>query len=226
MTSAAPVTSKRAGKGRPSGNKGGRPANPTPKWDVDRKVWVVRITRIVNGPQEPYDLPGIRENQPEKASAIAKMLSIKLRNGEAVPMGEGETFSIWAERWMDERAARGLSSVADDRGRMRKHVIPIIGVHPMATITRDQIECLVEDLDRKIDLDDAEDEAIGWKTAFNIWGLVTKAFDDAVNSKKRDLRARADNPCTGIKGSYFYGSAGVGLSAPCRTLCDLSSWVS
>jgi integrase len=181
-------------------NKGGRPANPTPKWDVDRKVWVVRITKVKNGPQVPYDLPGIRESQKEKATEIAKLLSDKVRRGEVVRPGEGETFGIWTERWMGDRAARGLSSVADDRGRMRKHVIPIIGMHPMATITRDQIECLVEDLDRKIDLDDDDEEAIGWKTAFNIWGLVTKAFDDAVNAKKRDLRARPDNPCTGIKG--------------------------
>ena len=31
--------------------------------------------------------------------------------------------------------------------------------------------------------------------------LVTKMFDDAVNSKRRDLRVRTDNPSKGVKGS-------------------------
>jgi len=187
----------------------GRPANPTPTWNPVRKIWEVRISepkpegwpKGKEAPRKVHDLPGIREDEPKRAAKIAKRFSDSVRRGEgAPPMADGETVADWSDRWLDEREARGLSSVADDRGRMRKHVLPVIGPFPMATINREQIEHLVEDLDRKIDLDDEEDEAIGWKTAFNIWGLVTKMFDDAVNAKKRDLRARKDNPATGIKG--------------------------
>jgi integrase len=188
----------------------GRPANPTPHWDPDRKVWTVRVSlpkpagwpKGKEAPRRTYDLEGIPEGKEhqERADAVAKIVSDKVRRGEGVSFGEGETIAIWSERWLADREARGISSVQDDRGRMRKHVLPILGPHPIATITREQIEHLVEDLDRKIDLDPEDDEAIGWKTASNVWVLVTKMFDDAVNAKKRDLRARTDNPAKGIKG--------------------------
>jgi integrase len=186
----------------------GRPANPTPQWDSDRKVWVVRITEPKppgwpvgkEAPRKAHDLPGIREDQPERAKAVAKIVSDRVRRGEAAPMELGETVAVWAERWLDERDARGISSIADDRGRMRKHVLPVLGAYPVATITREQVERLVEDLDRKIDLDDENEEAFSWKTASNVWTLVTKMFDDAVNAKRRDLRMRQDNPAKGIKG--------------------------
>jgi integrase len=178
----------------------GRPANPSPVWDSDRKIWTVRITVKVNGPQEWHDLPDIPEDQADVAKLVAKGLSDRLRRGAAVRPGEGETITLWSARWLKDRNARGISSVKDDEGRMRKHVLPVLGAYPIATITRDQIESVVEDLDRKIGLEEGDEDALGWKTAQNTWMLVTKMFDDAVNAKKRDLRARSDNPCKGIKG--------------------------
>jgi hypothetical protein len=135
----------------------GRPANPTPKWDSERKTWEVRITipKPVDwparkaAPRRRYDLPGITEDQADRAKAVAKIVSDRVRRGEVVSFGEGETVAIWAKRWLDDREARGISSVVDDRGRMRKHVLPVFGPYPIATITREQIERLVEDLDRK-----------------------------------------------------------------------------
>src|SRR5580692_6074544 len=149
----------------------GRPANPTPVWDPDRKVWVVRVTMPKpadwpadkEAPRRPYDLPGIAQDQKERAMAVAKIVSARVRRGEGVSFGEGETIAIWSERWLADREARGISSVEDDRGRMRKHVLPVLGPHPIATITRERIEHLVEDLDGKIANED--EESIGWKTA-------------------------------------------------------------
>ncbi len=42
---------------------------------------------------------------------------------------------------------------------------------------------------------------LSWKTAANVWGIVTKMFDDASASKVKALRVRqGDNPAAGVKG--------------------------
>jgi nitrogen fixation-related uncharacterized protein len=35
---------------------------------------------------------------------------------------------------------------------------------------------------------------IKWKTARDVWGVVSKMFDDATNAKTRALRVRETNP--------------------------------
>src|SRR5208282_1396182 len=70
------------------------------------------------------------------------------------------------------------------------HVVPVIGSKPMAMVNRSDIERVVEVLDNKV-----QAGAISWKTALNVWGIVTKMFNDAQNSKQKDLRVREDNPC-------------------------------
>lgn len=40
-------------------------------------------------------------------------------------------------------------------------------------------------------------EALSWKTALDVWGIVSKMFKDACASKIRALRARTDNPAAG-----------------------------
>jgi integrase len=65
----------------------------------------------------------------------------------------------------------------------------------MREVTRAEIEGLVEALDRKV-----RQGELGWKTAGNLWGLVTKLFDDARRSKRRDLRVREDDPTEGVRG--------------------------
>lgn len=106
-----------------------------------------------------------------------------------------ETADGWAERWFTSREERGLTSVRDDRGRWRKWVSPQIGARPMTEIATIELERLVEHLDASV-----RAGKVGWKTAGNVWGLVTKAFDDAAHSKALSLRVRADNPATGIRG--------------------------
>ena len=111
------------------------------------------------------------------------------------PAPEPETFEAWAVRWCADREARGLTSVDDDRGRLRKWVHPALGKHPVVAIAKSELEDLVEQLDRQV----AEGE-LSWKTATNVWGLVTKAFADAAASKTRALRLRNDNPAEGVRG--------------------------
>ena len=62
----------------------------------------------------------------------------------------GRIVSEWVKRWLESRTARGLSSVSDDKGRLEKHVLPILGPLAMPTVTKDDVERLVEHLDAKI----------------------------------------------------------------------------
>src|SRR5665213_2797827 len=95
-------------------NKGGRPANPTPKWSPERKVWSVRVTTRVNGGQESRDLPNIREDQPDLARAVAKLVSDRLRRGEGDGAPHGDTVTAWLDGWIKDRKLRGIVSAQQD----------------------------------------------------------------------------------------------------------------
>lgn len=65
----------------------------------------------------------------------------------------------------------------------------------MAAVTRDHLEQIVQRLDAKVSRGE-----IRWKSALNIWGTVTKAFDDAHRGKILELRVRSDNPAKDVRG--------------------------
>lgn len=147
-----------------------------------------RIVWDEGNPNNPIDLV--------RAKAAAAELQALANKGQwpppvtAAPKPTGpEVFRVWVQRWLAERERRGLKSVRDDRGRMLNHVIPLLGDKPVADITREDVEQLVEKIDAKI-----INNHLSWKTAQNIWGLVTRAFADACGSKVKALRARFDNP--------------------------------
>ena len=106
-----------------------------------------------------------------------------------------ETVEAWSTRWCDAREARGLTSVDDDRGRLRKWVLPKLGPRAITTITRTDLEALVEDLDSRV-----RAEELSWKTALNVWGLLSKMFDDACNGKQLALRVLTTDPASGVRG--------------------------
>ncbi len=114
----------------------------------------------------------------------------------AVPKPKGETLADWAGRWFAARARRGLDVYADEK-RWAKWVEAFdgLGSTPMVAITTDTIEAFVEHLDGKV-----LEGALAWKTAINIWGLVTKAFDDATRAKERALRVLTVNVAASVRG--------------------------
>lgn len=65
----------------------------------------------------------------------------------------------------------------------------------MASVTRADLERIVQQLDAKVCAG-----TIRWKSASNIWGTVTKSFDDAHRGKILELRARDDNPTKDVRG--------------------------
>lgn len=156
--------------------------------------WHVRVT-MPDGSRPPIAMPGIAQDDVAEAKRMGAIVSRRARELSAVPFEKGETVNEWADRWLDEREARGLTSIRSDRSRVRQHVLPDLGPLAMREVTRDDLERFVERLDRRV-----SEGAIGWKTAGLIWGLVTKMFDDATNAKRRDLRVREDNPAYRVRG--------------------------
>jgi integrase len=106
-----------------------------------------------------------------------------------------ETFADWVKRWIEARSVRGIVNAPNDAKTLGKWVTPTLGPQPIANITRSDIEALVEELDRGV-----QAGKLSWKTAANVWGLVSKAFADAHNAKERALRVRDDNPASDVRG--------------------------
>lgn len=109
---------------------------------------------------------------------------------------EGEPLKDYADRWCAAREKRGLSSVDDDRGRLRKWIFPLLGERtPITAIQTRDLERLVEFLDEQVIA-----EELSWKTAKNTWAIVSAMFKDAERSKVLALRVRKDNPAFGVRG--------------------------
>ncbi len=104
-----------------------------------------------------------------------------------------ETVAQWSERWLAVREEKGYTSVCDDRGRLSAHILPVLGSVFVREVTRAHVEDLVEKLDAKV-----RGGKCSWKTAWNVWGVVTKVFSDACRSKQRALRVRDDNPAKDV----------------------------
>jgi integrase len=73
--------------------------------------------------------------------------------------------------------------------------LTIIGPKPIATVTRHEVEEVVQALDRAV-----RSGELRWKTATNVWGVVTKMMTDAGRSKTLSLRVRNDNPARDVEG--------------------------
>lgn len=181
-------------------SKGGRPPTGRPKWSKSKGMWRAWVKDPNTGEFVPVDMPGISETDETRARTLAKVIARKAINIGAVPEHTAETVNEWFDRWLEDREARGIATVGHDKSRLRRHVRDVIGTVPIADVTRDDIERVVEDLDRKILLPVGHADHLEWKTAGNVWSLITKAFDDAANAKTRALRARPDNPAKGVKG--------------------------
>ena len=109
----------------------------------------------------------------------------KAKRGTQASADGAETVREYCDRWFKDRERRGLSSIKTDRGRMRNHVLPLIGDRPVRAVAVDEMRAVVERLDET-----ALAGSFSWSTALKVWGLVTKMFSDACNSKVAALRVR------------------------------------
>ncbi len=136
----------------------------------------------------------VQEREEETGELLAKKKSREAEKAKPSHRGNGETVKSWSGRWLADRKLRGIVTVAHDAGRLGKHVLPIVGSLAVQAFRREDVERVVDDLDRKVRLDDDDDDHLSWKTASNVWVLVSKMCKDMADAKRRDLRVRDDNP--------------------------------
>jgi integrase len=153
--------------------------------------------RLGDGSRPWADIPA-EHGRTEARKHAARLQELEDERGEVLAARRGAALGAeiparWFERWHAERRTRGLRSVDTEESRIRDYVLPYLRGATMASVTRDELEDVRDGLDAKI-----RAGKLSWKTCANTWGLVTKAFADALNSKRRELRARTDNPVLGI----------------------------
>jgi len=154
--------------------------------------WHARFTRA-DGTRTnwiPLD-PSIAEDDEDGARACAAEFAGTAKR--TTKDGKGESVAAYSKRWLDARVGR-VQSVADDRARIRDHVLHVLGALEARAFTRDDVERVRDDLDDKI-----VRGALAWKTAASVWTLVTCMCADMVTAKKREFRVREDNPCRDVK---------------------------
>jgi integrase len=114
----------------------------------------------------------------------------KRPKGPPIAGGEG---AAWWDKYLAHRDALGLSPVLH---AFRPHIKPFFGDKHPRDWTPQLIEKFVGYLDGKIAA-----KEIAWKTASNVWGLLTKSCKVACSAKaSTGLRVRVGNPCAGIEG--------------------------
>lgn len=163
--------------------------------------YVVRPPASLDPKRTPMHFPPSAKSPQQEArvrervkAAVERRAAGKLDAGPGDAPTDDETVSQWFELWAQAREAKGLSTVADDRGRFRAHIEPEIGRCPISGVTTPDIERLVEALDAKV-----HSGRLAWKTARNVWSVVTRMFKDARKSKVLALRRRDDNPTVGVE---------------------------
>ncbi len=183
---------------------------------ADGKTYYRARIRLADGTRVRVDVPGkystpaggksaderaelyaqaVQEREDETGELLKRKNATDAENAKQRDPRRGETVRLWSDRWLVARELRGLRSVDTDRGRLAVHVLPRIGAVPIAAVTRDELEALVENLDTRVRASE-----LSWKTALHAWGLVTRMFADACGAKQRDLRVRSDNPAAGLHG--------------------------
>jgi integrase len=148
---------------------------------------------------------GFRVGEPgaeDGARAFLEDLERKLRAGEK-PVTGPLTLRRYAEGWLDARPGQGIVTADDDRQRMEKHVLPVLGDMPIKDIRARHIRDLIRALHRKPS--ERDGKPLAARTIRNIYAIVRRmladaAVDEVVPSnpcalKKGDLPKRIDkNP--------------------------------
>ncbi len=99
----------------------------------------------------------------------------------------------WVGVWLADRERRGIGEDAEKHWRC--HGMAVLGGQHISEWTASDLRTFVVYLD---------DLVINGKrtpkTVANIWGSITKMFDDAQSSKVEALRCREDNPSAHVRG--------------------------
>ena len=161
--------------------------------------WRTRVTRA-DGAREWVPLPyELRQTDRAKARRVALHIQLAARGAVKTPkvdIDAGESVEEYTERWIADRRRAGLANVDLDEANLGKYLAPPLGPRSMRSVTRADLERLVEGLDDKV-----RARELGWKTAANVWGLIRKLFNDAATSKRASLRVLDASPARDVAGT-------------------------
>lgn len=166
---------------------------PSGTVEFRRGRWWARVTVGSERPWVPIEPPMTDPTARAAAVEEARILSTMARAAPR-PGAPGERVEDWYDRWLTAREERGVSARAA-RSHLTNHILPILRGREMAKVTPADLERVVRHLDDLV----ARGE-LRWKSAINVWGTVTKAFDDAHRGKLTELRCRADDPTKSVRG--------------------------
>lgn len=144
-----------------------------------------------------------KEADKEEACRLTPIAAETMRAGKHVTSPNVTTCEQWAVKWHAFREShRGLTTTRDNKAHLDLHVFPFdgFGSRDIKAVTRDDIERVVEDLNRKMHLAPKDPDKISSKYAKNIWGSLSKFFDDACNLVTIRARPGGDNPCKDVRG--------------------------
>jgi integrase len=148
-----------------------------------------------------------RAEQARGAGVTGAAFGIKPRRSAAAatkaPAPAVETSAEWFERFHKAKEARGLSSVAEMRGRAKKWILPAFADKAMSEVTREDLEAVVLRLDQAVSAFQVHGPGAGRlspSTAANVWGDLVHAFDEAVRAKDAGLRALTSSPARDVRG--------------------------
>lgn len=179
------------------------------------KYYRARI-RLGDGTRERVDIPekyayseerralyaaAVQERENERGELLAKKRARIEAKAAAQPTAAttgAETLSKYRERLNVHRVELGQGP--GDTSAWKAWITPHLGALPAASVTREQIERFRDVLDSEIAKHRRSNGADGLssKRASNIWTEVTTTFRAMINAKQRDLRVRADNPCSDV----------------------------
>jgi integrase len=87
------------------------------------------------------------------------------------------TLRAYAESWLAERPGQGIATADDEAGRLRGHVLPILGDMALGEIRPRHVRDLVRELRRR---KSARGEPLAPRTVWNIYGVMHRMMHDAV----------------------------------------------
>lgn len=167
----------------------------TPQWRDG--MWKVRVTDPNPDavPRRPWvPIEGVPLSDPALAQRKANVIVEIVRANGIVSITGGETVDAWIGRWFSWRESR-VERVKTARGQYDLHVRAVVGHLPMSAIGPEHGRRIVDVLDALVAAGKME-----WKTAINVWSIMSKAMKDAAGAKSESLRVLEANPFAGVAG--------------------------
>lgn len=121
------------------------------------------------------------ETDREKAERFAELAQAAIDKRNKVRTAGGDTLRAWIHEWLPKRAEAG-QDWKKDRGRLNKHVLPVLGDIALAEITTALVADLVHDLRFK--------KKLANRTVRNVYSVLAAALRDAAFKGKI-----ATSPC-------------------------------